>query len=211
MTKTILAFGDSNTHGTPPMHNHDHHPRHDVPWPSALQKASGYTVINAGLPGRTACAKTTHDPELHLDGPLGLRIALLTHGPIDHLLLMLGTNDVQRKYGQSADGITAAMAGLIQIARDPDLQNKHGGFAMTLICPPPILEQGTFDPDLRGGAAKSKALAPLFRNLAADYAIDFCDAAQHIAVSPIDGVHFDAAAHKTLGQVLAATLMTSLE
>ena len=49
-------------------------------------------------------------------------------------------------------------------------------------------------------------MIPLFRELAASRGAVFLDASNHIAVSPIDGVHFDAAAHHTLGQEVAKTI-----
>ena len=211
MTQTILAFGDSNTHGTPPMANRNHHPRLKMRWPLAFQNATGCTLIEDGLPGRTACQIAANSPDLHLDGHLGLRMALLTHGPIDHLFIMLGTNDLQTKYGKSLDAITAGIAGLLAMAHANDIQNQHGGFQTTLICPPPVRETGSFVPEFLGGAAKSRALPALFAALAAAWNTTIIDAGQFITTSPADGVHFDADAHKTLGLAIAEQLSPSFE
>src|SRR5210317_226721 len=98
MAKTILTFGDSNTYGTPPAQARAENRRFgpDVRWPCVMARALGeaWQVIEAGLPGRTTCLA---DPVMgaHMDGQIGLRIALEGHGPIDLLTIMLGTNDAQ--------------------------------------------------------------------------------------------------------------------
>ena len=47
---------------------------------------------------------------------------------------------------------------------------------------------------------------PLYRALAANYGAAFLDAGEVIAVSPVDGVHFDAAAHAALADAVAGAL-----
>lgn len=206
MTETILVFGDSNTHGTPPMASEAHHPRLDRRWPVVMADHFRCNLIEEGLPGRTACRLITTMPDTHLDGHLGLRIALNTHGPIDRLLIMLGTNDLQTQYGKTPEQILAGLAGLMVIAKDVNMQAQHGGFSITLIAPPPVKEIGTFVPELYGGAAKSQALTPLIADLAKQWGVGFFDAGAHIAVDPLDGTHFNAAAHETLGKAIAAYL-----
>ena len=38
--------------------------------------------------------------------------------------------------------IRAGIAALLDIAQGDELQTRHGGFRILLICPPPVLEQG---------------------------------------------------------------------
>lgn len=209
MTQTILAYGDSNTHGTPPMTSTAQHPRLTTRWPVVLAETSGMQVIAEGLPGRLACPQIPTAGEPHRDGPLGLQIALHSHGPIDHLLIMLGTNDLKEAAGKTPEAIVAGLAGLIAMARTAEMQEIHGDFTMTLIAPPAVQEIGTFVPEMRGAAAKSGPLTAGIKALAADWQIGFIDAGAHITTSPVDGVHFDAAAHDRLGQAVAAHL-TSL-
>lgn len=206
MTRSILAFGDSNTHGTPPAHAKGENRRFgpDVRWPGVMRAALGpdYAVIEEGLPGRTT---NRADPLLgpHMDGQLGLRIALESHGPIDLLIIMLGTNDCQTQHATTAAEVIAGLAALLAIARSEPYQTRHGGFEILLIAPPPILEQGVYKDTLWGAAARSAALPGLMQSLADHWGVGFLDAGAHIAVSPIDGVHFDEAAHATLGAAVA--------
>lgn len=207
-SQTVLTFGESNTHGTPPIVTRGVYARHDATlrWPQVMAASLGCTVIEEGLPGRTACAVT--DPEMgaHMNGHLGLRIALQSHGPIDVLTLMLGTNDCKAHFGLTPDGIAAGLAGLLAIACDDAMQTRHGGFRVLVICPPPVLEQGPIAQVFHGGTARSRGLQPLYAALAENWGAAFLDAGRHIAVSPLDGVHYDGAAHTKLGQAVAQAI-----
>jgi len=206
MTQTILTYGDSNTHGTPPMGSKDHHPRLEKRWPVVMADATGFTLIEEGLGGRTACALPANSPDCYLDGQLGLHIALRTHGPIDWLVIMLGTNDMQTKYGKSPEDIMAGIAGLMALAHSDEIQDRHGGFEILLVCPPPVLEMGSFEPEFMGATPKSETLPQLYDMLAARWGCWFLDAGQHIKSDPLDGVHFGAAAHDVLGHAIAAKI-----
>jgi len=84
-----------------------------------------------------------------------------------------------------------------------DVQARHGGFKVLLICPPPVVEAGCLAPMFWGGAAKSQALPPLYAGLAAARGVGFLDAGQVIAVSPVDGVHYEPEGHAALGAAVA--------
>jgi lysophospholipase L1-like esterase len=162
-----------------------------------------WAVIEQGLPGRTTCLP---DPMMgaHMDGVLGLRIALESHGPIDLLTIMLGTNDAQYHHARSAEQIVGGIGALVALARSEVYQTRHDGFDILLIAPPPVLEQGTYKETAFGAAAKSQQFATLIGDLAAHWDIAFMDAAEHIGSSPIDGIHFAADDHQTLGNAIAA-------
>jgi lysophospholipase L1-like esterase len=74
------------------------------------------------------------------------------------------------------------------------------------VAPPPILETGCLAEMFAGGAAKSQHLGPAIKAMTARMQAAFFDAGQHIAVSPVDGIHYDAEAQVTLGRALAETL-----
>ena len=201
---TILTFGDSNTHGTPPMTDRVLRARHgrEVRWPQVMAQSLGWELVEEGLPGRTA---QFDDPVMDglMNGFPALRQALQSHGPLDVLTLMLGTNDVKTRFGATPAQVMAGMASLLDLAISPEMQDRHGGFRVLLICPPPVLETGVLAVDFWGAAAKSQALPPLYAALAASRGVGFLDAGQVIAVSPVDGVHFDAPAHLALGAAVA--------
>jgi lysophospholipase L1-like esterase len=205
----LLTFGDSNTHGTRPLVTPGVFERHAPAdrWPhvAAAALGPGWTLCPEGLPGRTTAFD---DPVTgaHLNGLTGLRIALLTHAPIDVLTVMLGTNDCKTRFGAAPEAIAAGLAALLDLALLPDLQARSGGFRILVIAPPPVVEAGILAAQFQGGAAKARALAPLYAAVAAARGAAFLDAAAHAAVSPIDGVHLEAPAHHALGAAVAAAV-----
>lgn len=209
MTRTLLCFGDSNTYGTPPIvARGEPHRRFDAAtrWPRvAAGLLQGWDVVEEGLPGRTA---QFPDPIMgaHMDGRDGLKIALQSHGPLDALTIMLGTNDVKARFGATPEKVTAGIAGLLDIALSLEVQDRHGGFRVLVICPPSVLEQGPIAGEFVGSRAVSLQLAPLYRALAEARGCGFLDAGQAVAASPQDGIHFEPEAHGALGRAVAAAV-----
>lgn len=202
----LMTFGDSNTHGTPPIVTRGAYHRYgtSVRWPQVCYQAlgAGWELAEEGLPGRTA---QFADPVMgaHMNGQDGLKIALQSHGPVDVLTLMLGTNDVKARFSATPEAVTAGVAGLVDLALSLDMQARHGGFKLLLICPPPVVETGPIAGEFLGAAARSKGLAARYQALAQARGIGFLDAGQIIAVSPQDGIHFEPEAHATLGLAVA--------
>lgn len=205
----LLCFGDSNTYGTLPMAQEGAHHRYapDVRWTGIARAALGpdWHLVEEGLPGRTA---QFADPVMDglMDGMPALRMALQSHGPLDVLTIMLGTNDVKTRFGASAETVMGGVAALLDLALGTEMQMRHDGFKVLLICPPPVLETGILKPQFWGAATKSAALSSLYSALAQSRGVGCLDAGPLISTSPIDGVHLTAAAHETLGQAVAAAV-----
>ena len=98
--RSILCFGDSNTYGESPE-GLGRYPR-DERWPGILQTALGaeYLVIEEGLNGRT----TVWEDEVEGDksGKKHLPVCLASHAPLDLVILMLGANDLKRRFFRHA-------------------------------------------------------------------------------------------------------------
>ena len=141
-----------------------------------------------------------------MNGWMGLKIALSTHGPIDLLTIMLGTNDCKALFGNSARDILGGISGLLAIAQNAELQSRHGGYQTLLIAPPPIVVTGHFSASFYGADRLSEQLSDLYSEIATHWGIEFFDAGDVIATSPIDGVHFEKEAHQTLGVALAGKI-----
>lgn len=207
----ILTFGDSNTHGTPPISDRSLYARHStgIRWPTVTASILGpdWHLVEEGLPGRTA---QFDDPTLDglMNGHPALRQALQSHGPLDVLTIMLGTNDVKTRFGASPEAVMGGIAGLLDLALGIEMQTRHGGCQLLLIAPPAVVETGVLAADFWGAAEKSRALAPLLRALASSRGVGFLDAGAHVVTSPVDGVHLDEAAHRTLGAAVAACVRT---
>jgi lysophospholipase L1-like esterase len=208
-TRTLLCYGDSNTHGTMPMASLMDMGRFapDQRWPGVLQAelGSAWRVIEEGLPGRT----TVHpDPiaGVHKNGLAVLPAVLESHRPLDLVVLMLGTNDLKHRFGVPPVEIAVSIEHLVLAALRSGTGPGAAAPAVVLVAPPPVLETGCLAEVFEGGAAKSARLAGFYAEIAARHGTGFLDAGRHIASSPLDGVHYDAEAHATLGRAVAGTV-----
>jgi len=205
----ILTFGDSNTHGTPPIVTRGVYARYDeaTRWPMRLARLLGpdWHLAEEGLPGRTAAFA---DPVMgaHMNGQEGLKIALQSHGPLEVLTIMLGTNDVKARFGASPGRVVAGIASLVDIALGLEMAARHPALRVLLICPPPVQERGVLAAEFLGGAEKAQALAPLLGDYATRRGVGFLDAGKVLATSPTDGVHFEPDGHGALAEAVAAAL-----
>ncbi len=105
--KHILCYGDSNMWGYNPA-NGERYPIH-LTWPSLLSARLGenFHVVTEGLPGRTT---TCDDPlEPHRNGLTCLTPCLMSHRPLDLVIVMLGTNNLKARFHQSAADISGSM------------------------------------------------------------------------------------------------------
>lgn len=209
MSRTILCYGDSNTFGTAPMADLTVDIRfgHDARWPSVMARAlgAGFEVIAEGLPGRT----TTHDDPVegaHLNGLTVLPAVLMSHRPLDLVILKLGTNDLKPRFGVPALDIALSVARLARTVRQSTAGPDGAAPGVLVICPPPILEVGELGQMFRGGAAISRDLFPAFALVLAREGIPLVDAGRLIAASPVDGIHYAAEAQVALGLAMAETL-----
>lgn len=210
--RTILTFGDSNTHGSKPTHpdgTHEGRYGPDTRWPHVMLRglASDWHLIEEGLPGRTT---RYEDPGLpaNMDGHAGLLMALKSHAPVDVLTIMLGTNDLKARFAATPMAILGGIAGLIDLVQDPLIAADHPRMRTLLICPVPVREIGCFAGQFLGAEGTSQKLADLYATLASARGVAFLDAGSVIDVSDVDGVHFDPAAHLALGRAIAAKVTT---
>jgi len=205
---TILTFGDSNTHGTQPMHTRPSElPRLLRRWPVVMAERLGWDLIEEGLPGRTFAFP---DPEMgpHMDGRLGLFIALESHGPIDALTIMLGTNDLKAQFDATPEDIAEAAAFHLDVALSDEMQARHGGFEPFLILPPAPRALGVLAAHYQGAEAKAMATREALHAVAEARDVAVFDANSVVSVSQVDGVHLEAHSHETLGAAVADFILS---
>lgn len=201
--KTVLCYGDSLTWGYcaegPSRHAHADR------WPSVLQAALGHqaVVIAEGLNGRTT-AFDDHLGGADRNGARALPVALVSHAPLDLVVMMLGTNDMKPFVCGRAIGAKQGMRRLIDIVRGTAYPLGVAPPEILIVAPPPLTETG--DPDFaamfEGGVAESGMLASLYGDLADDTQCGFFDAASIVQTTPLDGVHLDAQSTRALGKAL---------
>ena len=209
--KNILCFGDSNTWG----YNAESGARFDysVRWTTNLQKSLGddFNVIVEGLNGRTTVFEDLFSP--YRNGSDYLPAALLSHAPLDAVVIMLGTNDSKNFFRNTAFTIGLGIGRLVEIIQASETGPGRKSPKILLISPVPVTSGRRDDAafDLRAfenldghdPAAVSEGLAAEFQHKAGEYGCAFLDAADFAEVSPVDGVHLTAEGHKKLGPAVA--------
>jgi lysophospholipase L1-like esterase len=211
LTRTIVCFGDSNTHGADPSGSG--RMARDVRWPRVMARllGDGYEVIEEGLNGRCTVWDTPIEPGRN--GLTYLVPCLLSHAPVDLLIVMLGTNDLKSVYGHTAADIACGAARLVDEAKRT-LTGPDGTPPKVLLVSPVPLGPITSQSEMWGlGAAveTSRKLAGMYAIVAADHDVGFFDAGSVAQVSPLDGVHLDAEACASLGTALADEVRALLE
>lgn len=203
--KTVLCFGDSNTHGQMPGGTPLDRFAPDQRWPGVLRRelGPGWYVLEEGLSGRT----TVHNDPIEGDlknGRSYLRPCLMSHAPIDLVILMLGTNDLKVRFGQPPSEVAMGIGCLIHDIKD--LRPGPQGLVpeILVVAPPPMLDDiGEWEGIFSGAQPKSHRLAHEFEVIADSLEVHFFDAGAVIESDPADGFHLSAAAHETLGKCLA--------
>lgn len=211
--KTILCYGDSITWGSNPEAGGIRHDRADR-WPEVMRQAlgPGHHVMAEGLRGRTT-AFALNQADCDRNGAAILPTLLYTHAPLDLVIIMLGTNDLQSIVCGKAVGALQGMRRLVEIVRSHAPRLADLPAPQVLIVAPPHLVE-TPDPffsDLFEDAiAQSQKIAPLYAGLAREMGCAFFDAATVARASAIDGVHLDAANTRAIGAGVAAFLHANL-
>lgn len=208
MKKTIVCFGDSNTHGycSATGGRFDESER----WTCVLQQLLGedYHVIEEGMSGRTTVFE---DPLFEgLNGLSSIFTCLMSHEPVDLLLIMLGTNDTKARFSCNAENIAKGLERLA--AKAISVRDAwRSGPNILLIAPAPI-HPGYMDTFVAGEmgtgcAEKSKELAGRYCDVAERLGCHFLDAGEiGLTMHPNDCMHLDAASHYILAAHLAAVL-----
>ncbi|HLA06125.1 MAG TPA: SGNH/GDSL hydrolase family protein [Anaerolineales bacterium] len=199
--KRILCYGDSNTWGYNPV-TQDRFSRHER-WTGPLSQALGidYDVIEEGLNGRTT---VWDDPiEGYKNGREYLIPCLETHKPLDLVIIMLGTNDLKKRFSLSAYDIAEGARVLVQVVQKSNAGMMNGAPQVLLMAPPPIGKLTDFAEMFEGAGTKSRKFAEHYSRVAAEMGCHFLDTSTIIVSSDLDGIHFEQSQHVKLGQVVA--------
>jgi len=210
MTKTIVCYGDSNTHGADPSGG-GRLPA-EVRWPRVMARmlGGGYDVIEEGLNGRTTVWDTPLAPGRN--GLTYLVPGLLSHAPVDLVIIMLGTNDTKRIYGLTAAEIAGGASVLVDAARGTLTGPDDTPPRVLLVSPVPLGEITAESEQWGFGEARveSERLAEMYRRVADRPGVGFFDAGSVATVHPDDGVHLDATACASLGTAMAEVVRVEL-
>lgn len=207
--RSVLCFGDSNTHGTMAMRDLTDRGRfaRAQRWPSvmAVTLGDGYEVIAEGHPGRNAVFDDPVEGE-HKNGLRILPALLESHRPLDLVIVMLGTNDLKARFSVPASDIAIGLERLVAAIRQSDAGPEGAAPGVLLAAPVPVEEVGFLGDMFAGGAAKSRALPPLLADVAARQNVGFINLAPVAQVDPVDGIHLSAKAQAAIGAAMAGAV-----
>jgi lysophospholipase L1-like esterase len=202
MPYEILCFGDSNTWGYSPESKERF--SREKRWTGVLGRELGpeVVVIEEGQNSRTT---VWDDPvEGSKNGRTYLVPCLESHSPLDLVVLMLGTNDLKKRFSVPAYDIGASVRVLLQIILASAAGRGGKAPAALLLCPAPLGRLSEWAELFEDGTEKSRRLAPHYAQAAQETGCAFLDVGKVTAVSDLDGVHLDARGHEALGRAVAA-------
>jgi lysophospholipase L1-like esterase len=204
----ILAYGDSNTWGYDPTTGARF--AAGVRWSGVMSQelGAGFHVIEEGLNGRTSVYDDPIEP--YRNGLAYLPPCLLSHAPLDLIIISLGCNDLKRRFSLSPNEIVLGVERLVLTAKSFPVGPASAPPDIILTAPPPVVELTAFAEVFEGAREKSRDLGARYRAVAKLHGIGFVDAGAHIHCSPLDGIHFEADQHARLGRVMAAAVRERL-
>ncbi len=217
----ILCYGDSNTWGCIgrweesdlPSKRYD--PAHR--WVCVLQEALGerFHVISEGLGGRTTIYPSPG--EEWKNGESYLKPCLHSHRPLDLVIIMLGTNDLQVNKQITLEELPVGISRLADMVLENRKAGRNGAPELLIIAP---VEVRPSDPKGRvfvypkfrceTGRALSLAFPRVYAEVAREKGCWFLNAQEFAQPGPADGVHFDAESHVRLGHGVAEFVRTRI-
>ena len=203
MVRHIVCCGDSNTHGCcidPGDCAEGGRFNENERWTSLLQKSLGaeYLICEEGLTGRTTAFP---DPlRESMSGLDSIYSCIMSHEPVDLLVIMLGTNDVKERFGLEAKDIANGMEQLILKAKSLPAWRDNKA-AILVIAPPHISAKR--DPAFH---RKSAELAKYYQAVARKHDCAFLDAEGIGIFNTIDCMHLTHQGHINLANKLAESI-----
>lgn len=207
--RRVLVFGDSNTYGYDPARDGRYGETERYPRRLQALLGPGWAVVEEGLPGRTA---VFDDPITEgMSGLAYITPCMMSHAPLDTVVIMLGTNDSKERFGCTSLLIAK---GIVRLAKKAMATEAWRGRPdVLLVCPTPIVpayRELKFRDDMGVGCdLRAAGLAAELAPLAKQAGARFLDAGRipGVAVHPLDGMHLTCEAHAALAQALARELL----
>jgi lysophospholipase L1-like esterase len=191
MKRRILCFGDSNTYGYDfETGRFDDETR----WTRRLGAllGDGYVVIEEGLNGRTFAFDDPTEGG-HKNGMTYLPPCLMSHNPLDLVIIMLGTNDTKARFGMNAFTIAQCAQQTVLLAKQYALDREGKPSKILLVSPIRIaddVEKRMFGEAFGPKAAEiSKNFTREYHRMATLTGSEFLDAAKICDPWPEDGIH----------------------
>lgn len=198
----ILCIGDSNTWGYNPANRQ----RHANRWTKVLAKLMPESeIIEEGLNGRTILSEDPIKPERC--GISALKLLLMSHKPLDYVVIMLGTNEFKKSFNRDINYIADGIKDFIEIIQSKELWERFGVPEILIISPVLVREElkenggSTGEYDIES-VELSKKLASYILKICQEYDVSFMNAVDYAEASLIDYIHMDEENHKKLGEAI---------
>ena len=211
--KTVLCYGDSNTWGYIPKalrtQPNNRYP-YDVRWTGVASKVLGpeYHLIEEALNGRTTVFDDPVEP--FRNGIAYLDVALLSHAPIDLVVVMLGSNDTKEHHSTTSRIITQGMSVVAEKILSSDAGPMGSTPELLIVAPIEINENienlWTYTYFNKKSVEKAKELPAQYKELADRMGVFYLNAADYGTPSVEDGLHMYPEGHKRLGEAIAAKI-----
>jgi lysophospholipase L1-like esterase len=202
--KRILVYGDSNSWGFPADGSGLRYARR---WPVVMSEELGIDLVEDCLPARSTVHNHPDYPGEMMNGLAHLPVALKSQSPLDGVVLMLGTNDLQAQYEPDAARIAENIGRLVDRIRA--VGGGRAGWhdetapAVAVIIPP-LIPGAARDPGFenhekwRLAPEISLLLGAAVRQMASLREVPVFDAGAVIEGAASDPVHWSEATHSTL-------------
>ena len=206
--KRILCYGDSNTWGTIP----DGSCRHcDITktYPYYLQHilagggGENCQIICEGLPSRTTDLDDVKYPKGNRNGSLYFPQCLISHDPIDYVILFLGTNDLKAKFNRSVEEVANAIQEKYIKFTRKDLSKELTVVPQFIIIAPTTIDENRAE-DFEGATKKSLKFNDVLQKMAKKNSCLFVS--NENMKCGDDGIHLTTESHKLLAEKLAKEL-----
>ncbi len=170
-----------------------------------------YQVIEEGLNGRTTIYTPIDEP--YKNGESYLLPCLLTHKPIDAVVIMLGTNDLRMRFGVTKETLGEGIKKLVGIIQStPQCGANQAPPKVLVVSPVHVIKpQGHMafyeDRGERRAEVLSQHFAATYQQVADEMGCQFLDAALFAPCSVADGLHLTAHSHEKLAKAIADKLL----
>ena len=206
--RTILCYGDSNTWGYNPATGARH--PYEARWPTVAAKelGEGYHLIPEGMNGRTTVQDDAIDP--YTNGLEYLAPCLISHKPLDAVIIALGTNDTKARFSLAPADIARGMRRLIRLVQTSESGPREGAPRVGIVAPPIIRNESFFGGSFAGAARRSAGIVEEYRVIAEELSVPILEAGRYVEFAVPDGIHLDAPGQLTLGRSVATWVREEL-
>lgn len=205
--KTVLLYGDSFFWGVDGSQaaRHERDDRIGVICQNLLQDR--FDVVTEGLRGRTMFGENAYFPER--DGLAQFGPIFASHLPIDVIVIMLGSNDLNSKTRHDPKDIADALDSYVEKMKFWCDFMKYNLPQVLVVSPPHIDESSltVFKDIFAGSASYIDELADKLQEKASQSDFAFLDGRNIVKSINTDGIHIDANNNKKLATAISKKIL----